>query len=96
MRVYGKDGEIVEYIAYLTLNDEQLERVRKDSKYGYDIDFLREIHYTEGDNMLILTIRCNEGYEFIMKEMNNFLKQYKSVSWWGRGDRRFFTRRRHV
>jgi hypothetical protein len=95
MKVLGPNGYLEGVALFCELTDEQLERVRIDKNYIFDMAFLKECNYARGDNALFYGLISNGGNQkIIYKHLKQLLKEYKTVSWWDRNREKFITTRR--
>lgn len=79
------------FYSYLEITDEQLKRVREDRYYFNDIDFVNECVAARGRNVLVMQIFNRGGKRAVLAGLRRFQKEYKSVSFWGRGHDKFFS-----
>lgn len=91
MRVLGKDGYLPGVALFFEVNDEQLHKIRLNSQYYLDKDFLNELLASKGDNAHIYGLYSDRNNRFIdiYKHFKQLLKDYKSVSWWDKKEKQF-------
>lgn len=93
MKVFTPDGYVKEFITFVEVTDEQLERIKNDVKWFLDKEFICQVFSCKGQNMVVTCIRCKRGAKFMYDKINEFLKKYESVSWHDRNNK-FHIRRR--
>lgn len=74
---------------YITVTDEQLERIKSDPNYFVDEDFASECYGSTGENavVVLIIIKDRKDIKVGQKELK---KKYKSVSFWNRKHKKFY------
>lgn len=91
MKVVTKDEIIDEFGVIIEVSDEDLEIIKNNPQYYNDPDFSNKVSLSEGDNAVVTLLNMG-GVNEILSQADKLLKKYKSVSWYDRGHKKFYTR----
>ncbi len=93
MKVLTRHDMFDEFAMILEVDDDMYELIKLNPHYYRDEDMLNEAIQHPGDNAMILSLQVNSDIKIIIRRLNFLLKKYKTVSWYDRDNRKFFTRK---
>ncbi len=93
MKVLTRDEMFDEFALILEVDDDMYNIISSSPLYYRDEELLKQAHLNPGDNAIILSLQVNSDLKIIVRKLNKLLREYKTVSWYDRENKQFFTRR---
>ena len=69
---------------YMTVTDEQFERIANEPKYYLDRELVRQCTDAQGDNVVVVLLVSKGSVRDIVKGLNLLRQNYKQVCFWNR------------
>lgn len=93
MRIVTEDAILDRGAIILEVDDDALKRIQNDADYYLDTKFMHKITDQHGHNVVVTFLNIDDDVRILRKRLKDLLRKYKTVSWWSREHKKFYTRR---
>lgn len=91
MKVITRTSIDDEFAVFLEVDANTLQEILSDDEFYNDRDLVGRAMAQRGEHAVMLVLSVNGDVEVIREKISELLETHKSVSWYDRAHRRYFT-----